>query len=83
MIRLGDTVRDKTSGFTGIAVTRAEFINGCVQYDIQPKVGKDNKFVESQSVDEGSLEVIKPKKAKKPNKPTGGPTRPGHRMRGY
>ena len=79
-IKLGSKVRDKVTGFVGIATARTEFLNGCIQYSIQPKVEKDNKVPEEIAVDVGSLEVIKPKKIKIKKKDTGGPmTRHFHR----
>jgi hypothetical protein len=32
-IKLGDYVRDKLTGFKGVAVARTEFVNGCVQFE--------------------------------------------------
>lgn len=85
MIKLKDKVRDRYSGLVGIAVVRSEFINGCVQFEIQPKAGKDGKLPESVGIDEGSLELIKKSKSnKRPRtKPTGGPNSPSRKMRGY
>ena len=86
-IKLRDKVRCKYTGFTGVVVARTEFLNGCVQFSIAPRVGKDNKFIEELGIDEGSLELIsKPKKkAKKPIKKreNGGATTIGKTMRGY
>lgn len=82
-IKLGDKVRCKITGFVGIAVTRSEFLNGCVQYEVQPKCKKDNKPLEGLSIDEQSLEVIsiKPKKIVKRN--TGGANNKMHSMKGF
>ncbi|HDK42067.1 MAG TPA: hypothetical protein ENG87_01705 [Candidatus Pacearchaeota archaeon] len=71
-IKLGSKVRNKISGFVGIAVARTEFLNGCIQYNVQPKAGKDNKVPEDIAVDVGSLEMIQPKKVKIKKKDTGG-----------
>ena len=38
MIELGRIVKDKVTGFTGIAIARLEFLNGCLQFLVQPKV---------------------------------------------
>ena len=57
MIELGSKVRDKVSWFTGIASSRVQYLNGCVQYGLTAKVGKDNK-VEVVYIDEGQLEVV-------------------------
>ncbi|KKM13316.1 hypothetical protein LCGC14_1717390 [marine sediment metagenome] len=87
-IELGDKVKDTITGFIGIAVARIEFINGCIQYQVAPKVIKGGKFPEDVYIDKGSLIVLvpknKPKKVKKPKRrPPGGPSRPGKRMRGF
>ncbi len=84
-IQLGDKVKCKITGFVGTATARVEFINGCVQYNVMGKVGKDNKLAEeaTQSIDQGSLEVIKPKEKKIEKKKTGGPNTRALPMRGY
>ncbi len=85
-IKLGDKVRCKITGFTGIAVARTEFINGCVQYNVAGKVGKENKLpLDSEvSIDSQSLEVIKPKKKPRKIKETnGGPMRKPFHQRGF
>lgn len=81
-IKLGDKVRDKISGVVGTAVVRSEFLNGCIQYTILPKAEK-NKMPEEWSIDEQSLEVIKPKKKPIKKEKTGGATRLGFKQRGY
>ncbi|HED05845.1 MAG TPA: hypothetical protein ENI61_04080 [Ignavibacteria bacterium] len=82
-IKLGDKVRDKISGFTGIVVAKSEFLNGCIQCDIMPKCKTKDKMPEAQGIDIQSLEVIKnkPKKIKKSS--TGGRTRVGIKQRGF
>lgn len=70
--KLGAKVKDKVSGIEGIAVARAEFINGCVKYVVQPPVDKDGKWVEDRWFDEESLEQIGEGIEMK-SKPTGGP----------
>jgi len=84
-IELGDKVKDTITGFKGIATAKTEFINGCVQYNVTGKVGKDNKLSDDSimSIDQETLEVIKPKVKKIKRSDTGGPTRPGMKMRGY
>lgn len=62
-IKLGDKVRDKVSGYTGIAVARCEFINGCIQYTVARKL-KPGQSLDPQgepSFDETILEVVKRK----------------------
>ena len=56
-IKLGNKVRDRVTGFTGIAISRVEYLNGCVQFCIKPpvdsKTGKNNdgEYVDSQQVE--------------------------------
>ncbi len=93
-IKLGDKVRDKISGYTGIAVARSKFINGCVQYSIAGKVKKGERLpIEGEpAIDETNLEIIKKnvvisceyrKEEHKETKSNGGPTRFMKSMRGY
>ena len=57
-IELGNKVKCKVTGFTGIAVSRYEHMNGCIQYDVKPKVGKDNEDKKGIWIDEQQLIVI-------------------------
>ena len=79
-INLGDEVECSITGFRGTAIAKTEHLNGCVQYDIVPKVNKDNEVQETISIDEEQLKVINPKKLGKP-KPSGGGQRPKPRGR--
>jgi hypothetical protein len=68
---LGDRVRDKVSGFTGIVMARYEYLTGCVQYGVAPeKLSKDNKPDEWQQFDEGRMHVVKRGVLKLPTKAT-------------
>lgn len=89
-IELGDTVRCIYTGFIGVAIAKMEFMNGCIQYDIIPKIGKDKKYPEGITIDSKSLEVIKKKSKPKIEEeeeeevePTGGPNHASIMMRGY
>lgn len=57
-IKLGSKVKCVVTGFKGVAVSRVEFLNGCIQYCIKPKQGKDGKYPEGEFVDEAQVEVI-------------------------
>jgi hypothetical protein len=57
-IRLGQRIRDRVSGLTGIATARLEYLNGCTQYCISPPVDKDGKRVEGWYVDQQTLELV-------------------------
>ena len=82
-IELGDTVQCTVTGFKGVAVMKTEFLNGCIQYSVAPKVGKDNKIIEDVSIDEGSLKVIKKKTKPRQRSSTGGPNTISKRLRGF
>ena len=55
---LGCTLRCKVTGFEGIAVARVQYINGCVQYCVKPKMNDDGKMPSGEYIDIGQLEVI-------------------------
>jgi len=64
IIELGDKVKCIYTGFTGVTVAKIEFINGCVQFSVQPKVDKDGKYPEEMNIDNSSLIIIKKTKLK-------------------
>ena len=72
-LKLGDEVRDTVTGFTGIAVCRHSYLQGCDRLTVQPPIDKDRKMPESESFDEPQLEVVKPEVVKQGSKLTGGP----------
>lgn len=72
-VKLGDTVRDIVTGFTGIAVARTQWLHGCDRIAIQPPVGKDGKPVDNAAFDIMQIEVLKSAKVAKTAKKTGGP----------
>lgn len=59
-IRLGQEVRDTVTGFTGTATSRLEYLNGCVQYNVRPRVREDGKFPDGEWIDAQQLEVVGP-----------------------
>jgi hypothetical protein len=71
-IKLGQKVKDIVSGISGIAVSRTEFLNGCIRYTVQTKkTTKAESF--TFEADWEQLEVVNDgiiKKRKKTN--TGG-----------
>lgn len=60
MIELGKEGRDKITGFTGIITTRVEYLFGCTQYGLVPKVNEDGEIKSGEFFDEGRIEVIAP-----------------------
>ncbi len=87
MIKLGQEVKDRVTGFTGIVVVRADHIFGCVRIGIKPPgLDKDGRLQESEFFDEAALEVVSegitaqiapkpPVQEKVAGKPPGGPDR--------
>ena len=57
-IPLGSKVRDRITGFTGIAVSKHTYMNGCVRFSVAPPVGADNKLQDNQVFDIQQLEVL-------------------------
>jgi len=73
MIELGDKVKDLVSGLEGVATARLEYLNGCVQYSVTPKIKKGATEIPSWNIDAEQLRKI-PGKVKTKKKPTGGAT---------
>lgn len=74
MINLGDEVKEKVTGFLGIAVARISWISGCDMIRIQPKARKDGTIDEARDFDEPLMDIIKKAKVKvkKGDKEVGG-----------
>ena len=58
-ITLGNRVKDKVSGFVGIAISKTEYLNGCIQYGVQPQTKESDKKPETEFFDAEQLEVLK------------------------
>lgn len=56
-IELGEKVKDRITGFEGIAISRVEYLNGCVQYCVKPfkYSTREGKMLEGEYIDEGQL----------------------------
>jgi len=86
---LGDRVKDKITGLTGIMVGIAYWVSNCVRAAVQPETAKDGKAPDSVWIDMPLLEVVKkgviprpvmapnylaaPAEAAAPRRRTGGP----------
>jgi hypothetical protein len=57
-IELGDRVKDKISGFEGVATGIADYISGCRQIAVSPKVSADNKLEDGRWFDDDRLDVM-------------------------
>jgi hypothetical protein len=75
MVNLGDLVKDKVSGFIGVAVARHDYLNGCSRLTVQPAVSDCGILPDEKTFDEPQLEVVLAKKVKGGPKDTGGPER--------
>ncbi len=85
MVTLGDEVKDKVTGFSGIAVARHTYLQGCNRISVQPPVDKDGKNLESCTFDEPQLIVVTQQKVVAGDNDTdGGPEKymPGSRYGG-
>lgn len=71
--RLGAKARDTVTGFEGIITARNEWLNGCIQYCLKPKVDKDGKIPEGEWIDEQQVELVRKAASKAAAKTTGGP----------
>ena len=53
---LGQKVKDKVTGFSGVVVCRADYMTGCVRYSVQSKkLSKEGKPQDWQVFDEDQL----------------------------
>lgn len=82
-VALGSMVTDSITGFSGIVVARIEYLNGCIQYEVQPKALHEGKPVATKWLDEQRLAEKQPDKDKaRPGGPgdhPAAPSRPGQR----
>lgn len=82
-IQLGNKVRCIYTGFKGTVIAKTEYINGCVQFSIVPKVSKKEKYPDDIEIDERSLELVHKRSVKIIKKRLGGAVRTGIKMRGH
>ncbi len=57
-VELGSKVKDKITGFKGVAVARCVYLNGCVQFEIEPSQLKDGVPQKSYWLDEQRVILI-------------------------
>jgi hypothetical protein len=48
VVKLGDKVKDRVTGLTGIVIARTDWLNGCIRMTVQPQELKDGKPVDRQ-----------------------------------
>lgn len=68
-IRLGDKVEHTITDFKGTVIAKTEYLNGCVQFEVQPRELHEGAIVDSAWIDEPQLKLILPAKKKKKDKP--------------
>jgi len=54
-IELGQKVKDSITGFEGIAVAKAIYLNGCISYQVESQKLKDGKTIQPEWFDEQRL----------------------------
>ncbi len=72
-IKLGAEVRDKVTGYSGIAVARTEYLQGCARITVQAKVKEDGEVPDELTFDEPLLEVTGRGILPEEKEPAGGP----------
>mgnify|MGYP001122715477 CR=1 FL=1 len=55
MINLGGRVKDKITGFEGIAIAKIIYLNGCISYEVRAQELKDGKMLDTVWIDEQQL----------------------------
>ena len=55
MIKLGEKVKDKLTGFSGTAIARCEYLNGCISIQVRPLKLKDGEMQKAEWIDEQQL----------------------------
>lgn len=78
-IELGDEVRDRITGYRGIVVCYATWLNGCVRITVQAKNKKDGTPVDPSCADVEQQDIVKKAVEKAAPPKTNGPT-PAQRL---
>lgn len=55
---LGDKVKCKVTGFTGIVIGKSKHLYGCDRVGVQPPVDKDGKALDAMWADIDAVEVL-------------------------
>jgi len=72
-LKLGDDVKDRISGFSGVVVAITDWLNGCRRITIAPKELDSGKLLGSETFDAEQVELIK-SNAPVGVEPSGGPS---------
>ena len=73
MLKLGQKVKDRISGFSGVLSARSEFLNGCVRLQLTPDRLHEGKLIEAEWFDETQVDVLEDTPAPEPKTRPGGP----------
>lgn len=79
-IKLGDVVRDKITGFNGVVIVAADYLNGCHRVCVQPRELREGKIVEAEYFDVEQVERVEEEGAPRLAR-TGGPCPAPRRQR--
>jgi len=52
---MGEKATDSITGYSGMVIARIEYLNGCVQYELQAQGMHDSKPIKAQWFDEQRL----------------------------
>jgi hypothetical protein len=75
MANLGDRVKDRISGFTGIVTGKAHYLYGCTQCSIKPQGLHNGAPIDADWFDEPQLEVLEENALAPAEEDAGGPAR--------
>lgn len=81
MINLGDKVRDKITGFTGVVTGMTTWLNGCVRVGVQGITLKDGTPTVVEWIDDVQLQVVEAGVAEIVPPGPAGPRRDAQRMK--
>jgi len=70
---LGDRVKDRVTGFTGIVACRTEYLNGCIRIGVQHEKPVKGRPLDLEHFDEPQVQVTLKGKIKIGKQETGGP----------
>lgn len=72
-VKLGDKVKCKVTGFTGIVIGKTDYLYGCTRLGVQAKADKDGKIPDTFWCDEPQVDIVKEGVVKRSDNNTGGP----------
>jgi len=71
---LGKKVKCTITGFTGVIISRTQWLTNCNTYGVKSQTLKDGKPMESVWFDEPTLQIVDEVPVMKESRSTGGPT---------